>query len=56
MGSQNQWEWGVGLYGVVKSVGLEMGLYGVLKSVGMGCGALWGREVIGNGDWGSMGS
>ena len=24
-----------------------MGLYGVIKSVGMGCGALWGREVSG---------
>ena len=33
-----------------------MGLYGVVKSVGMGRGALWGREVSGNGEWGSMGS
>ena len=28
---------------------------GVLKSVGMGGGGLWGREVSGNGVWGSMG-
>ena len=69
MGFQNQWEWGVGFYGVIKSLGLEMGFYGVMKSVGMGCGALWGfevtgigdgalwgREVIGNGVWGFMGS
>ena len=46
----------MGLYGVVKSLGLEMGLYGVVKSVGMGCGALWGREVSGNGEGGFLGS
>ena len=27
-----------------------MGLYGVVKSLGMGCGVLWGREVSGNGE------
>ena len=39
----------------MKPLGLEMGLYGVMKSVGMGSGVLWGREVSGNGVWGSMG-
>ena len=43
MGSRIQWEWGVGLYGVV-------------KSVGMGRGALWGPEVSGNGEGYSRGS
>ena len=68
MGFQNQWEWCVGFYGVLKSLGLEMGfmgsrsqwewgvgVYGVMKSLGMGCGALWGHKVSGNGVWGSMG-